>query len=991
MRRMLFFTARLKPPYAWRILGLRVGAMSASIGLGGFLALGALQPFGLQKIGLVIMVFCVAAMVAIAWWLTSMTPPLPGIALREGTQLGLLWKRIRTREWTNNRLWPSPIAARMGNIVFLKNGDVWVNYVAQGPNFSAHKQDTVKAAQQLNARLMSTLSKLGFIREFHDIGVKVRVPASTLTRRCIGHVPDWAKYEASLYSAAAEGLRHFNNQYTTGQRNSFERPHWLAMHIGSVDMKLYERLLDTAGLASTQAGIDTQEAQNRERQIFAALPPELHAAKTNPRDLDWMLKRAALRGLPGINVPTMPPRQFDPAMIPGNNNFQTVTITTGHEVDAVADIYAQRIAEQAGTKVRLLRRIFRDGIFRRYRSIRKETSIAVHVPGSRTTDLPDGYTTYQTFLTLASGPSVKGSYAIHKMAGIVDGFHELDADVSFRVTFTPLPGREAAKKLGKAQKRNNSDDSALSQSEFDAAEYAGKDAELRTLHGHASEENMLANVHITFAFADVNYQQLEHKVQKVIDAMAATEEDKDDGFQLVRHVGSQIELWQSMLPCTTATQLIDDTRLSQTPALLGAVMPLRRQTLGDPYGWPIGENLENSLGQVVFMDVVTPTIGGDGSILLYGEQGTGKSSFYKVIGSAVYDTGGTCWFTDPSGEMAVYASEFPGAIPVDLMEPKASLDLLKCLPADQAALAWLDTWCPLLGVEQNSDEYERLATVITPGYRAVHHSPFSSTPGLKTTRQVFDHIGQQNDAAAKHIRRSFNSIKGMPGAAVLLDPVDDHGQVVDLPAFNGAESRFVVFVSRQYQLHEGDTATETSTRLGTAAFTAIAALANFYFPRRDGVKLFGLDEAHAHDAAIVHRNILSDTNMKGRKFKTIVMISTPTKQSLSKGLEAVTRRGGFRQRATANAVPVLEDLHMVPTPLAVQLMSSDLSPIDPTTREVQEGREGELLWFDGLNVGKMRTFLPFIPGRARLADTRPDQLIRLDEHNASQKSRHHVD
>lgn len=990
MRRIKFFTARLKPPYEWRILWVRMGVLSGGIALGGFICLFILQYMGMQSVGGAV---C-AGMVVLAWllarWLTAMTPPRPGLALREGTQLGLLHSRIANPEWSNNREWPSPIASRVGNMVILKNGDIWVNYLLEGINFTSHRLNSIESCQKLNASLFSSLSQLAFIREVHVIGVKVRVRPETLTRRCIDQVPEWAKYESTLYRDAAKALTHFNNQYVTGQRKSFERPFWLAVKVGSTDQKQYERLLDSVGLAPSWAGISLQEAQRRERDLWSCLPAEFRALRTLPDDLDWMLERAALRAL---IVPSLPSRHNDKTMVAGNRNFRPVTITTGHEADALADMFVAAVAEQAGAKAGRLRRIFRDGVFHRYRSLRKESSIAVHCPGTRTPDFPDGLTSYQTMLTLASGPSIEGSVAIHKMSGIVDGFHGLDADVSFRVTFSPLPGDSAAGKLAKAQRRNDADDAALSRSEFDAAEYAAVDAQFRDVYDYARSENMLANVHVTFAFADANHHQLEQKLNKVIGEMA------DDGFQLFRHVGAQVQQWRNMLPCTAASGVIEDTRLTQTPALLGAVMPIRRQTLGDPYGWPIGVNLENALGQVVYIDVLTGTEGGDGSILMFGEQGTGKSTFYKNIASAVHDLQGEVWSVDPTGEMEVFASAFadperpsPGdPIIVDLVRPEISLDLLKCLPPDEATAPWLDVWCPLLGVNLNSAEYERLATVIAPGYRSMHRSPVSGAVGLATTRQVFEHIAAQNDAVAVTLRRSFNAIKDMPAAACLVDPIDlFSGTVRNLPAINASESRFVVFNTRQYLLRDGDTATATSSRLATGVFTAIAALAKFYFDRSGRVNLFCIDEAHTLDAPIIKRNILSDTNKQGRKFKNIVMASSQTVGSLGTGLELATRRAGFRQRASENAIPVLQQVHIAPTPEAVRIMTTDLSPAAPNSHLPEAGREGELFWFDGRNPGKMQTFLPFIPERTRLADTRPGTIIRVDEHRANRRARHRV-
>ena len=994
MRRIRFFTARPRPPFAWSVFGVRIGAFTGAVGLAGFAPLIVLQNADMLLMGWIICGITVLLALIVAWWLTSMTPPRPGLALREGTQLSLLRRRLASPEWSNNRRWPSPIQARHGNIVILKNGDAWVNFLVEGINFSAHNLDSIEAAQRANARLFDALSRLTFIHEVHLRTIKVRVPAETLTRRCIDYVPGWQEAESTWYKAAHEGLTNFTKMYSTGQRNSFERTYWLAVKVGSVELKFYERLLDAIGLATPQTGINTQEVQNRERQVLAALPEAFKAHRTKPTDLDWILKRASTLGLSGATVPTMPPRDHKPTMVAGNNNFESVTITTGHEVDAVTDLFVANCAEQSQGVITRLRRIFRDGVLHRYRSLRRESSIAVHRPGSRTPDLPDGYTSYQALLTLASGPSMNGSYAIQKMTGITDGFHELDADCSIRVTYTPLPGRKAAKVLGKAQRRNDADDESLSRSEFDAVEYAEKDVQLRALYGSASAENMLANVHITFAFGDANHQRLEQKVRNVIDEMAASNDSSEDSFQLYRHVGSQVELWQTMLPCTHATALIEDTRLSQTPALLGALMPLRRQTLGDPYGWPIGVNLENALGQVVYLDLVNPTAGGDGSILIYGEQGTGKGVFFKQVIGAVYDLLGEVWVVDPVGEYEVYAGQFPGAISVDLVNPKVSLDLLKCLPPDEAVPAWLDTWAPLLRAELDSAEYERLAMVIAPGYREVHHSPSSQSAGLRTTRQVFDHIAGSGDDTSRELRRRFNAIKALPGAACLLDPVSlDTGMVDELPAFNASESRFVVFNTRQYVLREGDTATETSNRLATAVFTTIAALAKFYFDRSQRVNLFGMDEAHSYDVPIIKRNILADTNKKGRKFKNIVIVSDQTVPEGGDGLDLVAKRGSFRQRDTHNAVPALRRVHVTPTPKALNLMANDLSPIADTSdldaggpNRPIPGREGEMLWYDGRTVGKMQTYLPFIPSRAAAADTRPDKIVRVDDHRASGQS-----
>ena len=287
------------------------------------------------------------------------------------------------------------------------------------------------------------------------------------------------------------------------------------------------------------------------------------------------------------------------------------------------------------------------------------------------------------------------------------------------------------------------------------------------------------------------------------------------------------------------------------------------------------------------------------------------------------------------------------------------------------------------GIELNSEAYERLAMVIAPAYREVHHSPLQATAGLRTTRQVIDHIAQSSDATSVDLRRRFNAIKAMPGAACLLDPVDlDTGKVADLPAFNATGSRFVVFNTRQFVLREGDTATPTSDRLATAVFTTIAALAKFYFDRSQRVNLFALDEAHCYDTSIVKRSILADTNKKGRKFKNIVLVSDQTVPAGGDGLDLVVKRGSFRQRDVHNAVPALAKVHLQPTPRLLNMMATDLSPVGEDNLP-EEGREGELLWFDGHTVGKMQTFLPFIASRAAAADTRPDKIVRVDEHRAS--------
>lgn len=997
MRRVWLFTVRgRREPYVWSILGIRVGVITGAAALSAVLLLVVAVNLDQTLVGSIAAAALAAVALLTARWLTAMAPHRPGIALREGTQLGLLRRRLKDPEWSNNWKWPDPISARQGNVVILKNGDVSVNYLVEGINFNSHDTDSVGGAQQGNARLLGKLASLGFIKEVYLRGVKVKVPAETLTRRCIDHVPEWARYEQDRYKGAFEGLTQFNNMYKSGVLNSYERPFWLELKIGSADLNLFEKWLDTAGLANSQAGVGMDEVQTRERRIWEAIPREFRPVRTNPEDLEWMWERAGSLGLSGATVPHLPGRNQVQTMKRGNNNFPLVTITTGHEADALADMFIARCAEQSGGRIDRVRRIFRDGIVHRYRSLRREGSIAVHNPGRRTTDFPDGYTTYQAILTVASGPSVQGSYAIQKMTGLVDGFHGLDADVVMRITFEQKTSNEIAKDFGKAQRRNDSDDAALSQSEFDATEYADNDAQLRNLYPFVIGENVWAHVHTSFVFGAANYHTLEQNVQKLIDTMAASDDDSDDGFQLYRYVGSQVELWQKMLPCTTAGPVIDDSRLSATPALIGACLPLRRQTLGDPFGWPIGVNMENSLGQVVYTDLINPTAVGDGSILVFGEQGVGKSMFFKSIAAAVYDLFGIVWLLDPTGEMEVFAGQFPDrdTVIVDLANSHVSLDLLKCLPPNEATIAWLDTWCPLLGVELNTDEYERLAMVVTPAYREVHHSPVTSAPGLRTTRQVFEHIAVQSDETARRLRRAFNSIKGLPEAACLLDPVDiDTGNVIDLPAFRADRSRFVVFNTRQFALREGETETPISGRIATAAFTTIAALAKYYFDRSALVNLFGVDEAHSVNAPIIKRNILSDTNLKGRKFKNIVMVSTQAVQHLGDGLDLVTKRGTFRQRAQENAVPALRKVHITPTPTAMNLISRELSPLAGDAREpnkVQPGREGEMLWYDGRSVGKVQTYLPFIPSRAAAADTSADKIVRVDEHRANVQGRHRV-
>lgn len=77
----------------------------------------------------------------------------------------------------------------------------------------------------------------------------------------------------------------------------------------------------------------------------------------------------------------------------------------------------------------------------------------------------------------------------------------------------------------------------------------------------------------------------------------------------------------------------------------------------------------------------------------------------------------------------------------------------------------------------------------------------------------------------------------------------------------------------------------------------------------------------------------------------------------------------------------------------MNLISRELSPLAGDPREpnkVQPGREGEMLWYDGRSVGKVQTYLPFIPSRAAAADTSADKIVRVDEHRANVQGRHRV-
>lgn len=844
-----------------------------------------------------------------------------------------------------------PEITRMrSNVTFTRDGGVFVNFLLRGGEMNPYHPKSVQTLQRLHDQMFSALAEL----DTGDIflgGFKARVRPEEVVGRVTHGIPNLSN---DNYPALSKQLGAFRASLDYGEYEVFERVWWLSVKAPST-AGMVDRLQASVFEADPHEDVKADSVLRFREKVLSAIPPEFSPTPTTPAHLAWVFDRARWRGVPGA-VPFLPTPGGTPVAQPGPKMFAEVDLNGAADTEAYYKRFLRDVKD-FGLDANTSRA--KDGFFANFRAARKGSIMSVTNTGTRTADFPGGIPSYQRIVGVSGYPTDL-DYRISSFTAIVD---QVDMDADYVIRISPAPDALTSDAMTRTAKNVDAEDRTVSTSEIMSADYADKRRELYSFYNDTRESPSGGlRVAVFFAFGDMDKDRLNTGMEALISEMS------DHSFRLLSPVGGQVEMWKLMLPCSSLTSLARDFQQLTTARLFGGYAPLRRTTIGDPYGVPFAVNRENNLGQIVYLDLLTGTEQGNASIAFTGAQGSGKSHGMKLAVGWMSDMGRVCYILDQQGEWATFAEGLPSHAVVDMVNPSVSIDLFKVLPPDAAASTFVSIFCALLGV--------RAETAAGAYLRQVSQQAFREPRKLYTTRDVLRFVVDKKDFDAAEIIPGIKALLADPSTAALIDPMYN-GKVVDLPAFD-TNASIVVFLTKGLRNPTpGKTDLDMVERYTIAVNTVLARLTTYRFDRIAGACAFVGDEMSFLEGLEVLNDLVKTPDRTGRKVGNFVIAGSQTATEMGAGEYAlIRRRFVMRQDNQVNAVGALTWADLPATSTMVDKLINETCPLDQNTKRPIPGREGEAYFFDGTRHARIKIMDQGTTERRVLSDTTSSRMIR---------------
>lgn len=851
------------------------------------------------------------------------------------------------------------------NVIYGKDGSVWVNYLLTGVNVNPYNHSKVSSAQSIHDELFTSLSTIES-SDFLLVGLKVMDRPEDILAQCERGVPGLSQ------GAYPELMKQFNTLYRriqNGEFASFERVYWLSVAM-PLSRSITDKLMSRVVVTDVHADTSSRSVAAFNSKVYGAIPEHFKARPTTPQHVRWVFDRARTRGL---DVPFEPRSDEGPLQF-GMRSFPQIVVDSAADTTALYESFvkdlAERLNEQGAKAFESKKKLARESLSGTFRSIHRGKMLSVSNPETRNADFPDGYTSYQVLMGVAAGPN-EISTSVNSFTYIVDQAIGCDADFAIRFYFDSdaISKRTASKALEDLK----SEDMSNSRDELDVDDYADSMDDVRELHNVVKSEpnpiGMKVAALFSFAHPDMNY------LQRRSSALEKT--FANNGFTMYQAVGGQEDMWEQMMPGVPRSGLTDDLMMVTTSYLFAGAMPVRRTVVGDTQGVPLAVCTENALGKLVLWDVLNSTDKGNASVTVCGAQGSGKSHLIKAKLGYMIDLNRYVYLIDQHkhGEYEVFASTLTDTTVFDVTGREASLDPLKVYPSGGLAeQVFMDLWLPLLQIELDSEEAIVLSRLLKWEYRQPR--------GLTTTRKLIEHIRKSPSDVSRVLSGKFGYWGEQSYCSAFIDPID-HETIIDLPPFN-ASSRCVVFRTHNLSVYRGNDIREAepSERYAAVMYNAIARLAGYHFSQIKGACAFFGDELHFLDGndRVLDR-LVRTPDRTGRKDGNFVVGGSQLASDFGSQYDMIKRKFTMRQETLDNAVDALEWAEIPATDFLVDRMLTDTSPPDPDdNNRPTKGREGEGWFNDGNgNIARVKVLPHLRADRSRMSDTTSSNMIRASD------------
>ena len=498
-----------------------------------------------------------------------------------------------------------------------------------------------------------------------------------------------------------------------------------------------------------------------------------------------------------------------------------------------------------------------------------------------------------------------------------------------------------------------------------------------------SDKEVEAQVTIIFAVSAETAEEAQLRARYLADQYKAND------FLLEAPLGGQEELWWAMHPGVPTTRLVRELAQITTGRELASGVPIVSSELGDIRGTRFGVNITNGRRGQIFRDIEGNNKADiSGSFGVVAEKGAGKSVLLKDAFGQTVDRGGRCYAIDRT--VAHEYGSFAKALRPDhtvianllqfedenhnIVRPEWNIDPLQMFGPSQGARILQSLFASMLGISVLSEQGVFLSSLIEGDYLAGHD--------ITSTRKLLQHLERDLSGSpeAKELRMLIKVIATKDIGEVLfndaLPPVDTRATgIVFLTA--GLTLPKSMELEQKHLFQE----MPIEKRFGRAVYAMLtAAIKQLCFRDRRTLTGAFFDETHAITASPEGAAELTDFYRDDRKHNAFAAVGSHDPEDFgderSRGLLRTrylmrqTDKGLARRGLKWFAEGLENDEAMV------NLVTTDLSPVDPSTGKVLPERRGEGLMRDVAGrIGKFQKTLPENPDRRAALLSTPSETV----------------
>lgn len=836
----------------------------------------------------------------------------------------------------------NPIQHMHGNVLWTRQGTVWgiwrLQAVPYGFGNAEEKQRVLLAHQHLFQSLHGESLLMGLCADLDPAAVVDRMLEGLDLTECQTYLEEIELTLAELEEMPV-GERAFWLAAPLRNATMADR---LKTHLSSADAVLREHLaLPTRYPSREETAGWLQTAEALEESIPAIFQPR----PANAAEVAWIWAHSQSRGL-GID-----------RGVPDASSTEDITRTSSVLPEPWLDEGGRSDHDEKASLSK------RNPFAHRYLKIASEAT--------------DGQASYQVMMAMTSTPVGGFVFPGAEFVSYLDRM-PMDADWAIRLTIS-----SASKVAGRNRKAESNLKAEYTQQGDDGSTITGGSTKLDRLAGDLSEYHAALNA---------SEREVEVQATFMIAVGADNPEDaqayarfiarhyNDREFKLSAPLGHQEHLWSAMLPGVPQSREVQRFQQVTTGRFFAMGVPLVCDALGTETGFQIATNVSSARRSPVYMDIGgLMELDSSGSFGITGENGSGKSTFLKIIAGNVYDRGGQIMTVDRSdnlewkalGELLT-ASEGAQPTVVDVSDPAWSLDPLRLFPGAEGTRIAKSLCAVMLGIETNSDRGALLGQVLREDYRVEH--------GLSSLSQVREHL----EAGAPGLSSNRAADAQNVGNLMANMADTDLGKVMfdeSLPPL-AITSRCLVFCTHGVDLPTADELNSEALKaelpvekiVGRGLYALIVAICKSVGFADDAQEsLFIVDEAHHATGSPETVKEIKDIIRYGRKHKHAVGLGShdassdfgpPELQAL------IPIRFVFRSRDEGMARRNLAWLDSMDQPEWIEMVMEDMSPMGADGVPLE--RRGEALMRDARGrIGKIQARLPRSEVRRKAVLTTP--------------------